>query len=462
MEGLDGAIRKQVADAEAELNRLLGDEAETTLKHLFPRLVSVSPEGIATRQRVLRTNLTEAETRAVRVLEARRLLTGESDGAEGAGQGVSVAHERLFKAWPHLKTWIDNSQGQLIELRRAEHAAALWASKHHALAYQWPLEQLRGLQQAIDAFPQLPHSERLRAFARPQLPLIRRLERPEVTHRERDDIGKLLAELGDPRPGVGLRPDGLPDIVWVPVPRGAVRLEYVDHDFKVQPFEIARYPVTHAQFQAFIDAPDGWHNDDWWIELTRPDAPGEACWPLPNHPRENVDWNEAMAFCRWLDTRWRSGAEAETKSLIRLPTEWEWQQAATGGDPENIYPWGPEWDTKRANSYEGQIRRTTAVGMYPLGTAALKVARIMESIEDLSGNVWEWCLNQKDDPAKPSALKVDRSGAARALRGGAWDYDSGTLRAAFRDGYNPAGRDSNVGFRVCRVSPIGKAARRRR
>ena len=58
-----------------------------------------------------------------------------------------------------------------------------------------------------------------------------------------------------------------------------------------------------------------------------------------NHPAENVSWYDAVAYCRWLSKR--LGYE------IQLPTEWEWQQAATGGDPTNQYPWGPDWDSKR-------------------------------------------------------------------------------------------------------------------
>ena len=457
--GVDGAIAAQVALAESDLRAALGGEPAAVLKPLFPRLVSVSPEGVVTRQRVPRASLSAPEATAVRVLEARRLLAGESDGADAAKAAVSVAHERLFKAWPMLRDWIADSQGQLIELRRAEQAATWWSDRHHALAFQWPLEQLKALQDAMAAFPQLPHSQALRDFAQPQWPLIHRLERPEVDHRERDDIGKLLAALGDPRPGVGLRDDRLPDIVWVSVPGGTVRLADIDHDFEVPPFELARYPVTDAQFQAFIDAADGWRDDAWWHQLTRPDEPGGATWPLPNHPRESVDWFEAVAFCRWLDARMRAATPGAAWQ-IRLPTEWEWQLAATAGDPSNEYPWGRHWDTRFANSHEAQTRRTTAVGMYPLGAAVLAAAN--GRIDDLAGNVWEWCLNKHDDPHKPSSVKVDKTDASRVLRGGSWSDDPGNLRAAYRYRYAPGYRISSFGFRVCRVSPIGKTVHRRR
>ena len=70
----------------------------------------------------------------------------------------------------------------------------------------------------------------------------------------------------DPRPGVGLRADGLPDIVWCEVPAGEFIYQFVQR-LTVSSFHIAKYPVTYKQFQAFIDAPDGFSNIKWWDGL---------------------------------------------------------------------------------------------------------------------------------------------------------------------------------------------------
>ena len=65
-------------------------------------------------------------------------------------------------------------------------------------------------------------------------------------------------------------------------------------------FKIARYPVTNAQFQCFIDD-GGYETEAWWVGLARNPLPsGEGRvragrLNTPNHPRETVSWYEAVA-----------------------------------------------------------------------------------------------------------------------------------------------------------------------
>ena len=144
----------------------------------------------------------------------------------------------------------------------------------------------------------------------------------------------------------------------------------------------------------------------------------------------------AVAFCRWLSRR--LGSE------VRLPTEYQWQQAATGGDPRNHYPWGRKWDARCCNTLESGLNRTTAVGLYPAGASAQKVL-------DLSGNLWEWCLNKHQEPGD---AVVDDSDVSRGLRGGAWARDLGRARADGRYDAHPHYRLDDVGFRVVCASPL--------
>lgn len=269
------------------------------------------------------------------------------------------------------------------------------------------------------------------------------LERLETSHYRRAEIGDRLDRIGDPRPGVGLRGDGLPDIIWRRVPGGQVELEGYAGSLKVESFEIAQYPATYRQYRTFLESSEGYCDRRWWQNLKQRQEPGEQYRLFGNCPADTVSWYDAMAFCRWLSDR--LGEE------IRLPTEWEWQQAATGGDPRNTYPWGPEWKSGHANTWESKLGRTTAVGMYPAGASAHKVM-------DLAGNVWEWCLNKYENRTDTTVGGNDR----RVLRGGSWSPYLDFARTAFRDDGNlqPDFRDGNLGFRVVRGSPSNRLRRR--
>jgi formylglycine-generating enzyme required for sulfatase activity len=275
---------------------------------------------------------------------------------------------------------------------------------------------------------------------------------PRLTEREpmpeaRAAVGRALGLLGlDNRRGVGLRPDGLPDIAWVEIPAGEFLYGEQNERRHCDAFAIARYPVTHAQFQAFLDAGDGYDDDRWWQGLSVPDRDHRpASWPIGNHPRETVSWFEAMAFCRWLTHR--LGADLNGR-IIRLPTEWEWERAARGTDGR-IYPWGEDYRPGYANIDERHgdigphnLGRTSAVGLYPQGET--RDAADQPDVYDLSGNVWEWCLNEHAEPNR-----VQPGGpASRVVRGGSWVDLHGSARADRRGHYFPHLRYDNIGFRV--------------
>lgn len=335
---------------------------------------------------------------------------------------VEVAHEKLFVAWPKLKDWIVGNGEALRLIDYAEEAATRWHDLGEHLQELLRHERAQSIQQALIRFNKTP-TPCLETLLRPEKMLIERLNRETLSHQDRLLIGQKLAEFGDPRPDVGLKQDGLPYIFWIDIPGGRIKLEDVDHVFEVRPFRIAKYPVTNAQFEAFIKAEDGYRNEEWWRDMEKSDAAAEPNWREANAPRETVSWFEAVAFCRWLSQR--------TGSNIRLPTEWEWQQAATGGDPTRDYPWPGEWDAAWCNSYESRLNRTTAVGMYPSGAT-------QQGVLDMAGNIWEWCLlNKYKDPLAPESLRIDESNTLRVLRGGSWSNKPGTLRVSYRSGTTP-------------------------
>lgn len=199
---------------------------------------------------------------------------------------------------------------------------------------------------------------------------------------ERAQCARVLGLLGDPRPGVGLRADGVPDIDWVyieagpfvfGVPMDSAKLKTLADDHPESPqetldlpaFSISRYPITFQQYEAFL------------VDSGRPQRYLTRGY-VPNTPVINVTWLDATEFCKWL-----SGKLGYT---VRLATEAEWQKAARGTMGQ-VYPYGNLFDARRANTKETAIGEPVAVGIFPGGVSPY-------GVHDMMGNVWEWCANR--------------------------------------------------------------------
>jgi len=442
-----GAI---VQHADAVIDALPETDRERA-RDLFLRLVQLDEAAPDTRRRATLAEVgASAWPLVTHLADARLLVTGRDAAGE---QTLEVAHEALIRTWPRLRGWLTDARDGL-RLTQIERAAAVWADKGRAADHRWPDSRVMEAAPALARIAvRFPLGERERAFLGPMTPddLLARLADPSTDHGDRARIGDRLNLLpgGDPRPGTGLRPDGVPDIQWCDIPAGTVELaiETAEKGFwsrlrrrsrprrAVAAFRLAKYPITVRQWQAFLDDPGGF---DALIRTPYGAAPDRQVGG-DNHPAVNVTWVEAMAYCQWLTHRLGQAAA----DGIRLPTEWEWQQAAGGGEPGRQYPWDRDWSDRRANSSESNLGRLTAVGLYPEGASR-------QGAMDLAGNVWEWCLNCYDRPEV-----TDRGGdASRVVRGGSWDYDQSFARAAYRNRLHPRYRGSNIGFRLVCASPI--------
>jgi hypothetical protein len=428
IKGIAGAIGTQ---ADQEMDKL-DERARGAFDTVFAEVVHLERERPPTRSRAVYSAFS-GDPNAIHLIEALagqdcRVLVTSGSGQETI---IEVAHEKLFSAWQKLKDWIENSDADLRLIDFEEECAKRWHEKDCRVQSMWGQEQAAAVQRALRRFKKTP-SAQLQTMMHPQETLIERLNDASLSHQDRLLIGQKLAEFGDLRPGVGLRPDGLPDIEWVEIPKGCIQLEGIDHVFEVKPFHMAKYPVTNRQFQRFIDD-GGYDNDLWWEGIAKL-LPMPSSWQEANCPRETVSWFEAVAFCRWLSSR--------TDTTIRLPTEWEWQQAATGGDPTREYPWPGDRDVARCNSSESRLNRTTAVGLYPGGAT-------QQGLLDMAGNVWEWCLNTYEQPETSKAVHIEESNVQRVIRGGSWNDLPGLLRSSSRDGNYADDRDNDyVGFRL--------------
>jgi formylglycine-generating enzyme required for sulfatase activity len=281
------------------------------------------------------------------------------------------------------------------------------------------------------------------------------LERSGLPARERVEAGNVLVPLGDPR----FDPDccylSREELLgFVRIPGGAFRMgsdskqdpqskewgerEYPQHTVDIPEFYIQHYPVTVAQFGAFVGQ-SGYRPED------------RRCLKgFTNHPVVYVTWDDAMAYCQWLESWLREkGPDGLRRRLaegwkIRLPTEAEWEKAARGEDGR-IYPWGDKFDAERANTYESGIGGTSPVGSFPGGGSPY-------GGQDMSGNVWEWCADWYDEKYYREAPARNPMGPAfgqyHTLRGGSWADGLRGARCAYRYGYAPDYFGFNIGFRV--------------
>ncbi len=150
----------------------------------------------------------------------------------------------------------------------------------------------------------------------------------------------------------------------------------------------------------------------------------------PDHPVNKIHWKQAKFYC-----------EQQGK---QLPTEAEWEWAATGGDGRK-WPWGNEqpscefadftlgtMPTPAANAgcHGGG---TSRVGSHPKGDRILKTG----VIHDLAGNVWEWVEDNYlpySVEAEVDPLHNNNIEATHVVRGGGWNRSVVGIQTAFRGG----------------------------
>jgi len=232
------------------------------------------------------------------------------------------------------------------------------------------------------------------------------------------------------------------------------------HPVHVKPYRISSTPVTNAEFQAFVD--DGgyrrrecWGRRGWnWCRREGAQHPmfwvrdGDRRWlvrqfdvlaPLdPWHPVVHVNWYEAEAFCRWAGRR--------------LPTEAEWEMAATldvatGG--KRRFPWGDEPPTPERANLDYRAGGTIDVRALPAGDSPVGCRQMI-------GNVWEWV----DDTFQPypgficdpyAEYSQPYFGQKKVLRGGAWTTRSRLIRNTWRNFYKRQRRNIFAGFRTVAI-----------
>jgi formylglycine-generating enzyme required for sulfatase activity/rhodanese-related sulfurtransferase/predicted nucleic acid-binding Zn-ribbon protein len=199
------------------------------------------------------------------------------------------------------------------------------------------------------------------------------------------------------------------------------------HTVQLRRFAIGQYEVTFDDYDAFARA-------------TGRSLPDDKGWGRGRRPVINVSWEEAVAYTKWLS--------GQTGQRYRLPTEAEWEYAASGG-VRTLYWWGNSTGEASANCFncdsEWAARMTAPAGSFAANALGL---------HDSAGNVAEWvqdCYHStyQDAPADGSA-RTTAGCASRVVRGGGFNSPASSLRLAKRDQQSPGLRADDLGFRVVR------------
>ncbi|HKY03970.1 MAG TPA: ergothioneine biosynthesis protein EgtB [Blastocatellia bacterium] len=230
------------------------------------------------------------------------------------------------------------------------------------------------------------------------------------------------------------------------------------HRTYVPAFRIDRYPVTNGEYAEFIeaggyDARPLWDAGGWaWKQEQKIDRPlywsreatGDG-WRLremfeerrlpADHPVTGVSWYEATAYARFAGKR--------------LPTEAEWEKAASWDDASHSkrrFSWGDETPRPELANFDNNHWRTTPVALLPEGESAYGCL-------DLTGNVWEWTATVFagypgfEAFPYPEYSELWFDGDHRVLKGGSWTTQGALLRTSFRNFFRPHFRAAFAGFR---------------
>lgn len=471
---IEAAVERafKAADADPKIPRDRDACLSLLRRGLIPWLAGIDPDTGAPRRRVARLSEIPVEARPLidHLVEQRLLSTDVSK--ETGETTIEPAHEALLRQWGLLQGWLTEDAALLSVLDGIKRAARDWAANGKAPAW------------LVHNADRLRAAERL--LARPDLAAnleptdnayVTACQRQETTDRRRARRGKVLVSAlaasvvgvaalayfkvldaayiesqyngvrnriadanlkrGDVKRDCGS--EACPEMVVAPPGEfmmGSPPTEK-DRDANEGPqrkvtiashFLVSKYEVTFAEWDACYDAGGC---------LSQPSDQG---WGRGKQPVINVSWNDTQQYIKWLS--------AKTGMPYRLLTEAEWEYAARAGATAR-YSWGDEQGEGNANcagcKSQRNNKQTVPVGSFKPNDFGLY---------DMHGNVWEWVQDCDGDYAKApndGSTAPQTENCLRVRRGGSWDNDARSMRAADRSWLDPDVRFTVIGFRVARI-----------
>lgn len=254
---------------------------------------------------------------------------------------------------------------------------------------------------------------------------------------------------------------------WITIPAGkcwigsdpaqdplALACELPQHQLYLPAYQIARLPVTVAQFALFVQATgyrttaeargNSWGiNAAGWFEMAgatwqRPKGQDDETIAKANHPVTHVSWQDAVAFCRW--------------ARVRLPSEVEWEKAARGTD-RRLFPWGNAPPGATRCNFDFIVGDTTPVGNYPLGASPYGLLDMLGNVREWTSTLWgpyaelsAYAYPYIADDGREDSAAPDE--VCRVMHQGSFGSTVQNVRCAARHGNPPTHRDSVSGFRV--------------
>jgi formylglycine-generating enzyme required for sulfatase activity len=231
---------------------------------------------------------------------------------------------------------------------------------------------------------------------------------------------------------------------WVTVCGGTFQMGSNDGDLDETPvhtvtvpsFEMLETEVTVAQYGECVDASvctvpqSGGMYDNWGVAGRE------------NHPVNKVDWNQATTFCTWIGGR--------------LPSESEWEYAASNGAGENTYPWGDETATCDYAVMDDDTHTAGCDTERTWPVCSKTAGNTSHGLCDMAGNISEWVQDwmHSDYTGAPSDGSAwDDSGSYRVRRSSSFRVSAVGQRASYRRSGTPSFKYNHLGFRCGRDAP---------